>query len=227
MHYFCKNLKLLRLRLGLTQEQMAEKLGFSTSSIAHWETLPKLPTPRKLKIIAEKLGCSIPYLMGDIEAQDIASAENAPSSSKPPENAAAKKNPESASRAVPVVSWARAGEASDYGDLCNQIDESIFTDCRDPNAFALIIEGDSMEPKFEAGYRVVFSPNNEPRNGDFVVARLKEGHGVLFKRFRRTGNEGQVVRLESLNPAYAALEFPLSAFHFIYPAVEFRCKLHR
>jgi SOS-response transcriptional repressor LexA len=84
-----------------------------------------------------------------------------------------------------------------------------------------------MEPKFEAGYRVIFSPNNEARNGDYVVARLSEGHGVLFKRFRRTGSEGQTIRLESLNPAYAPMEYSASAFRFIYPAVEFRCALPR
>jgi len=226
MQNFCNNLKSLRLRLGLTQEQLALKLGFSTSSIAHWETIPKLPGPGKLKVIAEKLGCSIPYLIGEPEMNDLTSTENASFSPMgvPASNATAAA---CISQLAPVVSWARAGAASDYGDLCNQIDETIPTDCKDPNAFALIIEGDSMEPKFEAGYRVVFSPNSEPRNGDFVVARLKEGHGVLFKRFRRTGIEGQTARLESLNPAYSTLEFPLNAFHFIYPAVEFRCILHR
>ncbi len=125
-----------------------------------------------------------------------------------------------ATRQVPVVSWARAGEAEDYGDLCNQIDEMIEVETKDPNAFALIVEGDSMEPRFHAGDRVVFAPNSEPRNGNFVVARLREGFGVLFKVFRRKGPEGQIIRLESLNPEYKPKEYPTDAFRFIYPAVE-------
>lgn len=79
---------------------------------------------------------------------------------------------------MPVVSWARAGQALDYGDLCNQIDDSVETDCKDANAFALIPEGDSMEPEFYAGDLVVFAPNVEPRNGDFVVCRLLSNSGA-------------------------------------------------
>ena len=69
--------------------------------------------------------------------------------------------------AVPVVSWASAGKAADYPDLCNQIEELVETDCKDPNSFALILEGDSMEPTFLAGDIVIFAPNSEARNGDF------------------------------------------------------------
>ncbi len=91
----------------------------------------------------------------------------------------------------------------------------IEVETKGPNAFALIVEGDSMEPRFHAGGRVVFAPNSEPRNGNFVVACLREVFGVLFKVFRRKGREGQIIRLESLNP-----EYPPDAFRFIYTAVE-------
>lgn len=130
-------------------------------------------------------------------------------------------------RRVPVVSWAKAGEATNYDDLCNQIDEVVETDSKDPNSFGLIIEGDSMEPEFQAGDIVVFAPNSEARNGDIVVARLKETGGVFFKRFRRSGPEGGTVRLESVNPDYKTLEFPSSAFRFVYPAVGMKRKLRR
>lgn len=130
-------------------------------------------------------------------------------------------------RKVPVVSWAKAGEASNYDDLCNQIEEMVETDCRDPNSFALIIEGDSMEPEFHAGDIVVFAPNSEPRNGDLVVARLTESGGVFFKRFRRAGPEGQMIRLESINPNYKTLEIPANSFRFIYPAVGMKRRFRR
>jgi SOS-response transcriptional repressor LexA len=130
-------------------------------------------------------------------------------------------------RRVPVLSWARAGSARDYGELCRQIGEWTPTECQDPNAFALIIEGDSMYPEFIAGDSVVFAPNSEPRNGDVVVCRLNEVQGVLFRRFRRCGDEGMTIRLESLNSAYKVLEYSLSEFRFIYPAVDMCRKLRR
>ncbi len=128
-------------------------------------------------------------------------------------------------RMVPVVSWARAGLAHDFGDLCNQLEESVESSCRDPNAFALILEGDSMEPDFLAGDIVVFAPNSEARSGDFVVCRLEETHGVLFKRLRRTGSSAEIYRLESLNPAYRPVEYPAQALRFVYPAVDMHRRL--
>jgi SOS-response transcriptional repressor LexA len=123
---------------------------------------------------------------------------------------------------IPVISWARAGQASSFHDLENQIDEKMESGVLDPNAFALIIEGDSMEPEFRAGDRVVFSPNNEPRNGDFVVARLAEDGGVMFKVFHQTGPNGQIIQLKSLNPNYQTIEYKREEFRFIYPAIEFK-----
>lgn len=221
---FRDRLRTLRLSHGFTQQNLAENLGVSLSSVAHWESDSGLPGPARLKKLATILQCSTLYLLGETTERLPATP---PAPARPaPANGHWERLP-GVTRQVPVVSWAKAGDAEDFADLCNQLDERVQANCQDPNAFALILEGDSMEPKFEAGYRVIFSPNSEPRNGDYVVARLNEGHGVLFKRFRRTGPEGQTIRLESLNPAYAPLEYPATAFRFIYPAVEFRSTLPR
>jgi SOS-response transcriptional repressor LexA len=122
---------------------------------------------------------------------------------------------------IPVVSWAAAGKATDYQDLATQIDETVGSHVTDPNAFAVIIEGDSMEPEVKAGDRVVVAPNLEARNGDIVLAKLNKG-GVLLKRFKRTGPSGQTIRLESDNRDYPAAEFAVEEFAFVYPAME--CK---
>ena len=125
-----------------------------------------------------------------------------------------------------MVSWAAAGAARAYEDLANQIEETVETDCKDPNTFAIIIEGDSMENKFYAGDRVVFAPNSEPRNGDAVVAKLNDGR-VFFKYFYRTGTEGSKVKLVSENQLYGPMEFDRGEFTFIYPAWEIKRKLRR
>lgn len=81
-------------------------------------------------------------------------------------------------RRVPVVSWAKAGLGGNFKNLAFQIDEWIDTDCRDSDAYALIIEGDSMLPEFKRN-RIGFMPNVEPRNGDIVVAMLS-GQKMYF-----------------------------------------------
>lgn len=236
LHVFTERLKALRVRSGLTQIDLASSCSVSVSSVAHWESGDNLPSPRNLKQIALLLQCSIPYLLGEtedivpiVEASPHVLAGNSAVKMQGDEDNFEKniERWQDGLRRVPVVSWAQAGAAHDYGDLCNQLEEWVGCKCRDMNSFALIIEGDSMEPRFMAGDRVIFAPNSEPRNGNFVVARLKEGHGVLFKRFRRCGSEGGVIRLESLNPDYGPLEYPVSAFAFIYPAVEMHGTLPR
>jgi phage repressor protein C with HTH and peptisase S24 domain len=114
-----------------------------------------------------------------------------------------------------------------YGDLDGQINETIPGATKDPNSFALILEGDSMEPRFPAGCRIIAEPNSEARNGNLVVARLAATGGVIFKKFRRTGKDGCVIRLESINPDYSPLEYPVQAFRWIYPVVEIHERLHR
>jgi SOS-response transcriptional repressor LexA len=129
-------------------------------------------------------------------------------------------------QSVPVISWASAGRGKDFDDLDAQLDEQVSSDCRDTNAFAIILEGDSMEPSFFAGDRVVFMPNSEPRNGDAVLARLNDG-GVLFKRYLCTGPEGTRIRLTSENPNYSPIELKRADFRFIYPAYEVKRLLRR
>ena len=120
-------------------------------------------------------------------------------------------------RKVPVVSWAKAGDGGNFSDCADQINEGVATDCKDPNAYALIIEGDSMEPRYCAGDRAIFMPNTEPQNGNKVVARLMENGEVYFKIYHRTGKKGERVKLTSLNPAYPPFEHPANAFRFIHP----------
>lgn len=129
-------------------------------------------------------------------------------------------------RRVPVISWARAGGWTDYEDLCRQIQEHIDAETKDVNAYAVILEGDSMEPRFRAGDRVVASPNSEPRNGDLVVARVPE-LGALFKEFHVTGKNGSDVKLTSFNPAYDPIVMPRKRFTLIHPVVQVVMNLRR
>ncbi|HEX7861043.1 MAG TPA: S24 family peptidase [Verrucomicrobiae bacterium] len=128
-------------------------------------------------------------------------------------------------RKVPVVGYvAGANFLSDrsfnYADIANQIEEYIETTSRDPNAVALIVEGDSMEPQICAGDKIVVAPNSEPRNGKPVVARLAKEGSVVIKIFHRSGPEGKTIRLESRNKEYSDIVKDISEFRFIYPVVK-------
>lgn len=104
-------------------------------------------------------------------------------------------------RRVPLVSSVAAGlfaEATDYMPV-GWSDEWV--ECTVPvkdHTFALRVEGDSMEPKFEEGCVLVVEPDLEARPGDYVIAKNGENEAT-FKQLVRDGGE---YLLKPLNPRY-------------------------
>jgi repressor LexA len=93
-----------------------------------------------------------------------------------------------AGRLVPVINKVSAGYPSDFNDLDYPVgvadDYVRCPDLHDPNAFAVRVVGDSMEPKFREGDIVVFSPAAEVHNGDDCFIRFTIPHETAFKRVK-------------------------------------------
>ena len=66
------------------------------------------------------------------------------------------------------------------------------------NAFALYVEGDSMEPRYFAGELLYVNPNRPITRNCFVAIELADGQGLIKQFLRR--NDDQVV-LRQFNPA--------------------------
>lgn len=64
---FSERLKDLRKQAGLTQVDVAEKLGISQPAYASWERGVKKPTQENLVKIAQILSVSVDYLVGNSE----------------------------------------------------------------------------------------------------------------------------------------------------------------
>ena len=64
---FSDRLKDLRRQAGLTQVDVAEKLGISQPAYASWERGVKKPTQENLVKIAQILNVSVDYLVGNSE----------------------------------------------------------------------------------------------------------------------------------------------------------------
>ena len=56
-----------RMRLGLTQTQLAEKIGVDRRQITSWETGERTPRSANLLKLSQVLGCSIEALIGGQE----------------------------------------------------------------------------------------------------------------------------------------------------------------
>jgi phage repressor protein C with HTH and peptisase S24 domain len=79
-----------------------------------------------------------------------------------------------------------------------------------PDAYAVYVVGDSMEPRYFAGEAVFVNPRLPVRRGDFVVAQIAVEDGepphAYVKRF--VARDQRILRLEQFNPR-KALEFPV------------------
>lgn len=87
-------------------------------------------------------------------------------------------------RRVPIISWGRAGEWNEAVDPFQPrfAEEWIDTTAtKHPNAFALVVHGDSMEPEFIEGEMITVDPGRDAVNGIYVIA--KNGNEVVFKQF--------------------------------------------
>ena len=113
-------------------------------------------------------------------------------------------------RRIPLIGLAQAGADGFFDDGGYPVgggwDEVGLPEIADPNAYALEIAGDSMEPVFRDGDVVIASPAAPIRRGDRVVVRTRAGE-VMTKQLQR--RSARRVELHSLNPAHPSYSFEL------------------
>ncbi len=129
--------------------------------------------------------------------------------------------PLAAGRLVPVINKIEAGYPADFDDLDYPVgiadDYVRCPDLHDPNAFAVRVVGDSMEPRFREGDIVVFSPAAEVQSGDDCFIRFSMPHETTFKRvFFEPDNQ---VRLQPRNDKYPPIIVEGSRINGLYRAV--------
>ena len=123
-------------------------------------------------------------------------------------------------RRVPLIGLAQAGEQGFFDDGGYPVgggwDEVSLPEIGDPNAYALEISGDSMEPVFRDGDLVIVSPSAPIRRGDRVVVRTNQGEVMAKQLARRSARR---VELKSLNPAHKDYNFDLTEVTWIHRIV--------
>lgn len=122
---------------------------------------------------------------------------------------------------IPVINRVAAGYPADFDDMGYPVgfadDYVRCPDLNDPNAFAVRVVGDSMEPKYFQGDIVVFSPAAEVRNGDDCFVRFQQPHETTFKRV--FFEKHKMIRLQPRNEKYPPTIVESSRINGIYRAV--------
>lgn len=106
-------------------------------------------------------------------------------------------------RTVPLLGLAQAGSGGFFDSAGFPVgqgwDEVALPTPGEAGIYALEIHGDSMEPLYREGDRVVVSPTQQVRRGDRVVVKTRDGE-VMAKILAR--QSAKQIELHSLNTAY-------------------------
>ena len=187
---FGERLRIARQSQGLTQQQLAELIGVSRSTVAMWETgehQPDLDTVSKLATI---LKVSVDFLLGKTE--DPTSLEQR-----------LKDQPWYVElRPIPVYNGANAGDIGTFPDDRNIV-MWISVPKKGPGKYGVIVHGDSMEPDIKDGDIVVIDPDVAIDNGSKVIVII-DGQAYVKKIYF----QDNVIVLQSLNPRYPPMTIP-------------------
>lgn len=202
-----QNIKLYRKQKGYTQVDLANLLDVKPTAVSAWESGRNKPLMDKVTLMADIFNINISQLVGDtFEINDIN-----PVYMKL--NTARKKNvyqyavnqlneqnnviafPDNKVSQVSVYGAVSAGNGEYFLEGTPELVD-YEGDVPDHD-FAVIVNGDSMEPTFEDKQIIFVKKTNEARNGQFVIANYD--HQAYVKKFMRDENG---CRLVSLNKKY-------------------------
>lgn len=112
-------------------------------------------------------------------------------------------------RSVPLIGLAQAGYDGFFDDAGFPVGEGWdsvrFPGLRDEAVYALEISGNSMEPVYREGDRVIVAPGAQIRRGDRVIVKTLEGEVLAKTLGRMTDTQ---VELISANPDYPVRQTP-------------------
>lgn len=167
-------IKKLRIELGMTQEELAEKVGYkSKSTINKIEKNVNDISFEKISVLAKVLKCSPAYLMGWTE-------EKPQSKIKEGSNVAFIYD-ESDFMMIPLYSSISAG----YGTEESEFVEMIAVPGLKPNGttyFAVKVKGNSMEPKIPNGSIIIIKKDVIIENGEIGAFILNDENLVKQKK---------------------------------------------
>jgi len=211
------NERILKVRkdAGLTQQALADAIGVTKGAVSHWESGTSSPREKVLEDIATATNVTKEWLLvgGEHAARQLIYTPNA--------RIIGSVNFDTTKR-IPVYGQAVGGENGEF-----PMNGTILFDVLCPpqlqgvnEAYAIMVSGDSMYPRYRDGEIVYVDPTRRVRKDDFVVAQIAANeysdlpHGFVKMFCKHNINE---LVLEQFNPP-RKLHFPHSqvvSVHYI------------
>lgn len=158
-----KKIRAHRDELGLTQAELADKLGLTYSSVSQWESGRATPRTPILRQLADLFDTTVADLMGEDAAEAAISGT---------------------SRMVPLLGFAHMGEPCDEGNLADEVEVPASIADAHPCGFMVHAQGGCMDNRFPHDALLLVDPDMEPVNGQPVLAETSD-YGAVVRNYTR------------------------------------------
>lgn len=158
-----KKIRAHRDELGLTQAELADKLGLTYSSVSQWESGRATPRTPILRQLADLFNTTVADLMGEDATETAISGT---------------------SRMVPLLGFAHMGEPCDEGTLADEVEVPASIADAHPRGFMVHAQGGCMDNRFPCDALLLVDPDMEPANGQPVLAETAD-YGAVVRNYTR------------------------------------------
>lgn len=158
-----KKIRAHRDELGITQAELADKLGLTYSSVSQWESGRATPRTPVLRQLAALFDTTVADLMGEDATEAAISGT---------------------SRMVPLLGFAHMGEPCDEGSLADEVEVPASIADAHPRGFMVHAQGGCMDNRFPHDALLLVDPDMEPMNGQPVLAETAD-YGAVVRNYTR------------------------------------------
>lgn len=165
-----QNIKKLRLNMGLTQGELAEKINVTRSTVTQWETGWTQPRMGAIERMASVFNVSV----SDIVSEDV------------PVLSGAMKAISSGESYLPLISLGRvhAGVLADEEAYEKTVNVPSNIAKNHPSAMVLEVEGNCMNHVIPEGAHILVDPDVYPSNGSIVVAETEDYQAIMRRWYK-------------------------------------------
>ncbi|MCH4184037.1 MAG: XRE family transcriptional regulator [Eggerthellaceae bacterium] len=181
MDSFSRNIKKIREDHGLTQQEFADSVGVTSTTVSSWETRNKKPRGTEtLKAICDAyrvtesdlFGFSDGYYAKSTGAHILQGAKQVMSD---------------ATAYAPLVGRVHAGTAQEPDILDEQIPVPSTVYAHYPDMYVLEVEGNCMDKVYPEGCHIGISPSKAPSNGSIAVVMIDGNDAIIRRLYRGNG----------------------------------------
>ena len=172
---FGNNLKKIRQKHEMTQEELAKKINTSRSNIANYENDKNMPYIETLNNLSEVLNCSTDYLLGKSDIRNTTS------------------NIDESDKKIymcPVYGQISAGQPN-WAEECIEgrlpLDPDLMGIVNPEEHFFLRVNGESMNKVVRNGAFALIHKQDIVEDGE-IAAVLVNGYDATLKKFTRQGD---------------------------------------